>query len=77
MTLLVFNSNITKNIKFFYYTSDFVIDYILIFFSLVFEVYFNGFPKKFTFKIVISIYLKYINNNLVIVLIIYGDFQSG
>lgn len=77
MTLVVLNLNTIKYIEPFYYSLDFAVDCILVFFSLVFEVYFDGFLKEFVLKIVISISLKYIGSNLVIVFITYRNFQSS
>ena len=71
---VVFNLNIIKNINAFYYISDFIIKYILVFFSPVFNVYFDKLLKNLVVKIFISISLKYINNDLIIVFITFNNF---
>lgn len=68
---IIFNLNTTRNTKPLYYTSDFTVDCILVVFSLVFKIYLNGFPKSLAFKVFISITLKCINSNFVIVFVTY------
>lgn len=43
---VVFNPNCINNTKFLYFTSSLSINYILVFFGLVFKVYFDRFLKK-------------------------------
>lgn len=74
---VVLNLNTTGNIKPFYCPSSFAVNYIPVFFSSIFEVYFDGFPKKLELKMLISILMKYISSDLVIVLVTYDDFQNG
>ena len=76
MTFIIINLNTIKKVKRFYYISSFTINYILVFFSLIFKVYFNKLSKKFALKIIINIFLKYISNNLAIVFVTHDDFQN-
>lgn len=50
------------------------INYFLVFLYPRFEVNFDKSPKKFTVQVFISILLKYSDNNLEIVFIIYCNF---
>lgn len=74
MTFVVINLNVTKKAECFYYAPSFTIDCILIFFSPVFKVYFDRFLKRFVFKIAINTFLKYIDSDLVIVIVTHGNF---
>ena len=74
MIIASLNFNIIKNIKYYYYTLDFTIKYILIIFNQIFKVNFNNFSKKFAFIVLINIFLKYISSNLTIYFIIQNNF---
>lgn len=63
-----------RNTKSFYCISGFAIEYNSIFFSLVFEVYFDEFSNKLILKIFIGIFLKCISNNDMIVFITHDNF---
>lgn len=68
--------NTIKNIILFYCHLSAVIACFLVFFGPIFKANFDDFSKKLTFKIFISILLKYIGNNLAIVFVSHNDFQS-
>ena len=72
---IIFNYNSPKNIKLLYFTLDFIINCILIFFGPVFKVDFYKLQKKFTLKICICILLKFINSIFVIAFVRY-NFQK-
>lgn len=59
-----------------YCSPSFAIDCIPIFFNPVFKVHFDRFLNGVALKIVMSILLKYIGNDLAMVLVIYEEFQS-
>lgn len=63
------NPNTIKNIIFFYYTPSFTIDFLLVFFNLVFKVYIGGILKNKVFKVSTSIVLKCINSKFAIVFV--------
>lgn len=65
-----------RNTKSLYWTPGFAIDCITVFFNLALKVHFNAFPKDFAFKVFINIPLKYISNNLAIIIITYDDLQN-
>ena len=73
-TFVLLNPNFTKNAKPLYYPPGFAVDCILVFFSPVFEVYSDGFSKELALKILINTLLKYIGNNLAIILVTYDNF---
>lgn len=62
-----FYSNTIQNIISKYLVLSFAIQYILIFFSPILKVYLYKFLKKLTFKTLISISLKHIGSNLVVI----------
>lgn len=51
-----------------------VVDCLIIFFCLMFEVNIDAFPKKQVLDIVTNIPLKFISSNFAIVFITYGEF---
>ena len=65
-----------RDIVFLYCTPGFVINCILLFFSLTLEAYFNRFPKNLALKLFISIFEIYIGSNLAIVFASHNDLQS-
>lgn len=76
LVVIFLNSNIIWNKIPQYFVPDFIIKYILWFFSSVFEVYFHSSLKKLAFKLLISIPLEYININLAIVFETHDGIQS-
>lgn len=70
------NPNIISNTILFYDYPSGSINYISVFFSPEFKVNFDDFPKRFAFKVFISISLKCINSNLIIVFVTENDIQS-
>lgn len=59
-----------------YYTLDFIINCILLFFSPMLKVHFDKFLKKLAFKLFINILLKYISSNLAKIFLNYNNLQN-
>ena len=67
MNFYFFNPNIMKNIIFHNFVLGFTIKYISILFNLIIKIYFYKFLKKLILKMLINIFLKYINSNIIII----------
>lgn len=71
---VVINPNNTRNVILFYCNLGYAIDFISVSFSLVFKVYFDRFSKLAIINVIISIFLKYIRSNLIMIFISYRNF---
>lgn len=74
LIVVTLNPNTIKNVKLWYFVSGFAVKYILVLFSPVLKVHFDKFLKKFAFKLLINIYLKYIGSDLAIVFVTNDNF---